>query len=116
MRRSALLAAPLVAALGLAAFGLAACNSPTAPPAPGAVVVTPSDANLPQGGDCAAVIARYRAVVESDASTGNLERPVYKRIAAEIAPAERACAAGRDAQARSMIATSAQRHGYPASL
>jgi hypothetical protein len=62
------------------------------------------------------VIARYRSVVESDASTGNLEQPVYRKIAKDIAPAESACSAGRDAEARSMIEASAQRHGYPTSL
>lgn len=110
MRQPALLAATLVVALGLAA-----CNTPAPPPASGAITMTPPDA-LPQGGDCAAVIARYKAVVGSDASTGNLEQPVYRKIVKEIAPAEAACAAGHDAQAAAMIAASAQRHGYPASL
>ena len=103
------------AALSFAALGLAACNT-TAPPPPGSSAMTSPDVKLPEGSDCAAVIARYRAVVESDASTGNLEQPVYRKIAKEIAPAESACAVGRDAQARAMIAASAQRHGYPASL
>jgi len=104
-----------LAVLGIAAIGLAACNTPAAPPPGPATMATP-DVNLPEGSDCAAVIARYRAVVESDASTGNLEQPVYRKIAKEIAPAESACAAGHDAEARAMIAASAQRHGYPASL
>ncbi len=104
----------LLVALGAASLGLAACNSPAAAP-PSTTAMTPAAA-LPGGSDCAAVIARYRAVVESDASTGNLEQPVYRRIAKEIAPAESACAAGHDAEAKAMIAASAQRHGYPTSL
>ena len=113
MRRPA---PPLFALLGIAAASLAGCNTAAVPPTPAAVSAAPSDASLPQGSDCAALIARYRAVVGSDASTGNLEQPVYRKIEKEVAAAEASCAAGHDAQAAGMIAASAQRHGYPASL
>ena len=107
----------MFAVLGLAVLALAGCNTPAALPAPGGDLhESPPDASLPQGSGCAAVIARYKAVVGSDASTGNLEQPVYRKISTEIAAAEAACAAGHDAQAASMITASAQRHGYPASL
>ena len=110
------LALPGLAALGAVALGLAGCNTPAAPPAAAAVSTAPTDASLPRGSDCADVISRYRAVVSSDASTGNLEQPVYRKIEKEVAAAEASCAAGHDAQAAAMVADSARRHGYPAAL
>jgi hypothetical protein len=60
--------APLV----VAGFALAACNTPapqaSAPPTPGSVAVTPPGFQLPEGGDCSAKIARYRAVQDNDLS------------------------------------------------
>lgn len=72
-----------------------------------------SVAALPAGAGCDAVIARYRAVVKSDADTGNVNQSVYAQIDGEIRRAEAACSAGRDAEARSLIAASKAGHGYP---
>ena len=90
-----------------ATLALAACNSPsqTAPqaaaaPKPGSVAVTPQGFELPQGSDCKAVIARYRAVQDNDLSMGHVAKSVYDQIQREIAAAERACAAGRDVEAK----------------
>ena len=51
----------------LAALALAACNPPapqaSAPSTPGSASYTPANFQLPQGGDCKAEIARYRAIV-----------------------------------------------------
>ena len=105
MNRSLLLAAPLFLAL-------AACNSARSGPPPVAAVTPPAAAPV-SGSGCAAVIAQYRAVAKSDADTGNANRSVYAQIDAEIRRAEAACAAGRDAEARSLIAASKARHGYP---
>ena len=104
-------------ALG-AAVALAACNAPapqpSASPTPGSVVVTPPGFALPEGSDCAAKIARYRAIQDNDLSMGHVAKSVYSQIQREIGAAEKACASGQDAEARSMIAASQQRHGYPA--
>ena len=100
-----------------AALALAACNAPapqtSAPPAPGSVAVTPQGFQLPEGSDCKAAIARYRAVQDNDLSMGHVAQSVYNQIKREIAGAEGACAAGRDAEAKAMITASQTRHGYP---
>jgi hypothetical protein len=100
-----------------AALALAACNTPapqaSAPPAPGTVAVTPANFQLPEGSDCRAVIARYRAVQDNDLSMGHVAQSVYNQIKREIGAAEAACAAGHDAEAKAMIAASESRHGYP---
>lgn len=110
--------APIVQALAFGlALALAACNTPApppaAPPVPGSVAVTPPGFTLPEGNDCAAKIARYRAVQDNDLSMGHVAQSVYNQIQREIAGAEKACAAGQDAEARAMISASQQRHGYP---
>ncbi len=112
---------PLIFAV-LATLALAACNAQTpqasAPPAPapGSVAVTPQNFQLPQGSDCHAVIARYRAVQDNDLSMGNVDQSVYNRIKREIGVAEGVCSAGHDAEAKAMIAASEKRHGYPTDL
>ncbi len=97
----------------LFALPLAACNSvrPTAPPQASAGAVPPVAAS--EGSGCAAAVARYRAVAKADADSGNVNGTVFKQIEGEIAKAEAACAAGRDAEARSLVSASKARHGYP---
>ena len=107
--------APLV----VACFALAACNTPapqaSAPP-PGSVAVTPPGFQLPEGADCSAKIARYRAVQDNDLSMGHVAQSVYNQIKRETDAASKVCAAGRDGEAKSMVAASEKRHGYPADL
>lgn len=91
---------------------LAACNSAKAPP-PQANTGPAQAAAAPEGAGCAAAIARYRAVAKADADSGNVNPSVYKQISGEIAQAEAACAAGRDADARALVSSSKARHGYP---
>ena len=71
----------ILAPLVLACFTLAACNGPppqaSAPPAPGSVAVTPPGFQLPEGADCSAKIARYRAVQDNDLSMGHVVQSVY---------------------------------------
>ncbi len=109
-----------LAPLAVAGFALAACNAPTPqaspPPAPGSVAVTPPDFHLPEGGDCSAKIARYRAVQDNDLSMGHVAQSVYNQIKRETDAAQSVCAAGRDAEAKAMIAASEKRHGYPTDL
>jgi hypothetical protein len=106
--------------LVFAAFAVAACNAPapqaSVPPTPGSAAVTPSNFQLPEGGDCSAVIARYRAIQDNDLSMGHVAQSVYRQIKRETDAAERACAAGHDAEAKAMIAASEKRHGYPTNI
>jgi hypothetical protein len=108
------------AALVAACFALPACNAPapqtSAPPAPGSVTVTPPGFQLPEGADCSAKIARYRAVQDNDLSMGHVVQSVYDQIKRETDAASKVWAAGRDAEAKSMVAASERRHGYPADL
>lgn len=104
------LAAPL--AFALAAAG---CNQTAQSPAPAAPAstVTPAGFRLPEGSGCAADIARWRAIQENDRRMGHVGARVYETIRGEIAEAEAACAAGRDAEASALVAASRKRHGYP---
>jgi hypothetical protein len=103
-----------------ASFALAACNAPapqaSTPPAPGSVAVTPPGFQLPEGADCSAKIARYRAVQDNDLSMGHVVQSVYHQIKRETDAASKVCAAGRDGDAKAIIAASERRHGYPADL
>jgi hypothetical protein len=108
-----------IAPLAFAALTLCACNAPApqaSAPAPGSVAVTPPNFQLPEGQDCSAKIARYRAIQDNDLSMGHVARSVYNQIKREIDAAERVCAAGHDAEAKSMIVASQKRHGYPTDL
>jgi hypothetical protein len=102
------------------AFCLAGCNAPapqaSAPPVAGSVAVTPPGFQLPEGGNCAAEIARYRAIMDNDLSMGHVAKSVYNQISREIAAAEATCTAGHDSQAKAMIVASKKRHGYPTEL
>jgi hypothetical protein len=110
----------MLASLVAACFALAACNAPapqaSAPPTPGSVAVTPAGFQLPEGTDCSAKIARYRAVQDNDLSMGHVVQSVYDQIKRETGAALKVCAAGRDAEAKSMVAASQRRHGYPTGL
>ncbi len=108
--------APLFAAC----LALAACNAPapqaSTPPTPGSVAVTPPGFQLPQGSNCSAKIARYRAIQDNDLSMGHVVQSVYNQIKKETDAASKVCATGRDAEAKSMIVASQKRHGYPTDL
>ena len=106
--------------LVLAVLTVAACNAPapraSPPPTPGSAAVTPPGFQMPEGSDCAAVIARYRAVQDNDLAMGHVVKSVYAQIKRETDAASAACAAGKDAEARRLVAASEQRHGYPSNL
>jgi hypothetical protein len=105
-----------------AALTLAACNASNPPPAtpaapaPGSLLVAPSDFKMPRGGGCAGEIARYEAVQNDDLAMGQIAQSVYDQIHGEIQTAAQACSAGRDGEARAMIMASRKRHGYPTAL
>jgi len=110
-----------VFAVAFAALALAGCNASSPPPsatapAPGSLVVAPSDFKMPEGSGCAGEIARYRAVQDDDLAMGQIAQSVYDQIHGEIASAAQACSAGRDGEARAMIMASRKRHGYPTAL
>jgi len=93
----------------------AACAQQS-PPVPGSIHVTPQNFQLPEGGSCFGEIARYRAIQDNDLAMGHVAKSVYNQIKNEIAGAEKECAAGHDAKARSLITASKERHGYPTGL
>ncbi len=78
--------------------------------------VTPPNFQLPEGGDCNAEIARYRAIQSNDLAMGHVAKSVHDQIAREIDAAEKTCSAGQDAKAKAMIRASKVRHGYPTDL
>ena len=78
--------------------------------------MTPQNFQLPEGGDCHAEIARYRAIQDNDLSMGHVAQSVYNQIKREIGSAEGVCSAGHDAEAKAMIVASKKRHGYPTDL
>jgi hypothetical protein len=107
----------LSASSALLALSLAACSgggtpSPAQPiaAAPGAAATRGQLAGPP---GCTKPIAEYEALVDRDVTTGYLSQVVYDRINEELAAGPRpACAAGRDAEARGLLARVRTSHGY----
>jgi hypothetical protein len=113
MHRSAL---PALSAAGLLAMLATGCTqtagTPPAPP-PGAVPgVTPNTFAMPDGAGCTGDIARFRAVLKNDVETGNVNQSVYNRAEPDLQRASAACAAGRDGEARGIVAATKSRFGY----
>jgi len=104
-------------ALGASVLTLAGCNSSAPPPQGSApqtrAATTPSTFSMPQGGGCGGEIARYKAVIDNDHSTGNVNDSVWKQIEGEIASASAACSSGNEPQALGLLRASKSRHGYP---
>jgi hypothetical protein len=104
------------------ALVIAACTQTASAPPPAAVqaqppqasLVTPTGFRLPEGQGCSGDIARFRAVQENDLETGHVNRAVYTSIKAEIDQAESLCSAGNDGGARSALAVTKRKYGYPA--
>jgi curli biogenesis system outer membrane secretion channel CsgG len=100
-----------VCAVALLGIALAACNqtaaTPPAPP-PAAVAGLPSSS----ASGCSGDIAQFKAVLKNDVDTGNVGQSVYNRANADLGRAESACAAGRDGEARSLVASTKSRFGY----
>jgi hypothetical protein len=111
---------PGLAVAALAAL-LAGCNETTGPvasvPPPatrGPAASAVSASNLPPGAACTSEFNEYQAVLRADVETGNVNKSVFDQIQRELTGANAACAAGRDAEARSLIQASKARHGYRA--
>lgn len=122
MERMSISAAVLIAAIALA--GCNSSGSQTSGPSPAAVAAAPGAGAqgaaqpnwppLPEGAACTGELNRYQAVLKADVGTGNVNKSVYDKIQTELAHAADACAAGRDAEAQSLIRASKERHGYRA--
>ncbi len=85
---------------------LAACNQTATTPAGTSMTATPA------GTGCRGEIDRYRAVMSNDLAMGHVNQSVYNRVDREVAQAEAACSAGRDAEAIRMVNATKARHGY----
>ena len=108
-----------LALIGFFAFALAGCNTPRAGPRgrrAGLRCRHAAQFQIARGRRRAADIARYRAIQDNDLAMGHVAQSVYDQVKKEIASAESACSAGRDAEARALVLASRKRHGYPTSL
>jgi hypothetical protein len=61
---------------------------------------------------CAGPISDYQQIIDADAETGSLNPGVYNRVSTDLEGVKRACAEGREAEARSQLATVKARYGY----
>jgi hypothetical protein len=105
---------PLAALAALAATVLAGCNQTSTSAAMPAASAGSSGAQMPAGAGCTGTIGRFRVVIDNENRVGQVSPSVYRQVDAEVSRAEAACAAGRDAEAERMLATTKARHGYPA--
>ena len=106
-------------AVSLAISGLAAalggCNETTGSTAPVlSAPIGPTAYRLPPRAGCTGEINRYQDVLRADLETGNVEQKIFNEIQGELTKAASACEAGRDGEARSIVASSKARHGYHA--
>jgi hypothetical protein len=72
-----------------------------------------SELKLPEGAGCEGEAQRFRALIDHDLETGFVAKSVYNQAAIEIEAAEKVCAAGAEAKARTMLMASRRRYGYP---
>jgi hypothetical protein len=107
----------LSATSALLGLSLAACSGSGIPSPSEPVAATPGTAatrgQLTGPPGCTRPIAEYEALVDRDVTTGYLSQAVYDRINTEMAAGPRAaCAAGREADARTQLARVKTSHGY----
>ena len=107
----------LSASMALLGLSLAACAGGGQVPTTEPVAATPGSAatrgQLTGPPSCTRPIAEYEALVDRDVTTGYLSQVVYDRINEELAAGPRpACAAGREAEARGLLARVKTSHGY----
>ena len=109
----ALFAPALLLTLALAGCNASGQSPQASAPQVASTNITPPDFKLPDGSGCSADVARWQAIQSNDLQMGHVGQGVDNEIQKEIAAAAAACQAGRDAEARSMVAASKHRHGYP---
>jgi hypothetical protein len=61
---------------------------------------------------CAGAIANFRAVIDSDAQTGNVNKSVYNRMLPEVERISAICHSGRDGEALRALQSLKSRYGY----
>ncbi|MEX2127885.1 MAG: hypothetical protein WD871_06530 [Xanthobacteraceae bacterium] len=61
---------------------------------------------------CAGPISEYLQIIDADAESGALNPGVYNRVTTDLGAVKQACAAGREAEARSQLAAVKARYGY----
>lgn len=61
---------------------------------------------------CAGPISEYQQIIDRDAETGSLNPGVFNRVSTDLEGVKRACAEGREAEARSQLAAVKSRYGY----
>jgi hypothetical protein len=105
-------------------FLLAACTSserigPVASTTPGGPSVisgggsaAPAPVQVAGPPGCAGPISDYIQLIDADAESGHLNPGVYNRVTTDLGPVKQACAAGREAEARSQLASVKARYGY----
>lgn len=69
---------------------------------------------LAAAGSCGTELSRFQHVLESDLQTGNVNQSVYDQIQRDLSNAARACDAGRDGEAITIMRSTKSRHGYRA--
>jgi hypothetical protein len=108
------------------AFFVSACASSDSPAQRSAMPGGPSVISGPSGGGgnfggapvvagpagCAGPIGEFQELIDRDAETGSLNPGVYNRVTTDLGNVKQACAAGREAEARSQLATVKGRYGY----
>ncbi|MBO0734819.1 MAG: hypothetical protein J2P49_11015 [Methylocapsa sp.] len=109
------IAAPL--SLFFAALALSGCARPVAPAmaavAPGPA--RPAWPALPENAACTKDLNHYQALIDTDVSTGMLNRTVYDAIQMDMSRAAAACANGKNSEALAILRTTKVKHGYSAS-
>lgn len=98
-------------------LGLTGCNQTAAPEVqetPAISHIGPAGFKLPEGSGCKGAVEKFRAQMDYDLKTGHTTKSVFDQVNKEIDSAAALCAAGNDGGARSAIAASRSRHGYPA--
>jgi hypothetical protein len=102
------------AVLGLAA-ALGGCNETNGGSGPVvSAPIGPTAYKLPPGAGCTGEINRYQEVLKADLESGNVAQSVYDAIQRDLTRAASACEAGREGEARSIIAATKSKHGYKA--
>jgi hypothetical protein len=71
---------------------------------------------LPEGTGCRGAVAKFKAIVENDLETGHTTKTVHDSMMSDLGGAERACAAGQEGAAISMVRGIRAKNGYPSSL
>jgi hypothetical protein len=117
----------IVCTAGIAIL-VSACASSDTPAPRSAMPAGPSVISGPGGGGgsgnfggapviagpagCAGPIGEFQELIDRDAETGSLNPGVYNRVTTDLGNVKQACAAGREAEARSQLAAVKGRYGY----